>query len=141
MQADIWELKILRIYDLNVVPRRFFEQARDLKGWNLDRLYSYSSSICSNPCNLIYALHDEGRVIRGILWARIDILSEELFVVLLSVDKEYQGANGAAIDAAKLALEEVKRTAGLKRITFLTTRPKAYEKHGMKRTKAVIMEV
>lgn len=139
MQKDIWELSILRVYNLNIIPRRFFEQVKDLD-WNIDRLYLMSEQVCSNPCNLIYVLYDKENVIQGVIWAQINLLSENLCIMLLSVDKEYQGANGAAIEAARFALDSIRREAGLKKVLWTTTRPRAYEKHGFKRSKSIAME-
>ena len=139
MQKDIWELTPLRIYDLRIVPRRLLEQVKGLE-WNIDRVYALSENICSNPTNLIYVLYDEEKIIHGVLWARINILDENLYVSILSVDEEYQGVNGAPIDAAYALLNMVRNDANLKKIIWSTTRPKAYEKHGFKRSKKIIME-
>jgi len=48
--------------------------------------------------------------------------------------------NGAPIDAAYALLNMVRNDANLKKIIWSTTRPKAYEKHGFKRSKKIIME-
>jgi len=139
MQKDIWELTPMRIYNLNLVPRRLFEQIKGVE-WNIDRLYAMSENICSNPTNLIYVLFDDDKIIHGLVWAQVNILNENLYVMILSVDEEYQGANGAAIDAAALLLNSIRQEANLKKIIWTTTRPKAYEKHGFKRSKKIIME-
>lgn len=136
---DIWNLRTTRIYNLNVIPRQFFTQAKDLR-WNIDRLYALSDHICSNPANLIYVMYDEGNVIRGVLWAQINVLNENLYVILLSVDPEYQGPNGPAIEAARFFLDKIRQEANLKKIMWTTTRPRAYERHGLKRSKTVVME-
>jgi len=139
MQKDISELTPLRIYDLRIVPRKLLEQVKGLE-WNIDRVYALSENICSNPTNLIYVLYDEEKIIHGLIWAQVNILNENLYVLVLSVDEEYQGANGAAIDAAALLLNSIRQEANLKKIIWTTTRPKAYEKHGFKRSKKIIME-
>ena len=90
-----------------------------------DRVYALSENICSNPTNLIYVFYDNENIIHGVLWARINILDENLYVSILSVDEEYQGVNGAPIDAAYALLNMVRNDANLKKIIWSTTRPKA----------------
>ena len=87
MQKDIWELTPMRIYNLNLVPRRLFEQIKGVE-WNIDRLYAMSENICSNPTNLIYVLFDDDKIIHGLVWAQVNILNENLYVMILSVDEE-----------------------------------------------------
>lgn len=140
MQKSVWDLTPFRIYNLNLVPRRFFERAKGLE-WNIDRLYAMSENICSNPTNLIYVLIDEQNLIHGVIWAWINILDENLHVVLLSMDPEYQGPNGACIDAAYALLNKIRQDAGLRKIIFQTTRPRAFERHQARRSKTVLMEV
>ena len=99
-----------------------------------------SDLICRNPTNFIFVFYDEENIIHGVLWSHVNLLSENIYVSLLSVDEEYQGVNGAAIDASYRLLDEIRIQGGLKKIIWSTTRPKAYEKHGFKRSKKIIME-
>jgi ribosomal protein S18 acetylase RimI-like enzyme len=79
-------------------------------------------------------MHDEVHVIKGFVWAEIDLIEKLLYIQALSVDREYQGVNR---DVEKAVADEMfkiidqSKDFGLKnKIVMTTTRPKALEKAG-----------
>jgi len=84
-------------------------------------------------------MQDIAKVIKGFVWLEFDVIEQRVFVQACAVDKEYQGeVIQRIVDYIKsLDLpEEMKNN-----IQFTTTRPKAYEKVGWKRSKRVLMEL
>lgn len=116
------------------IPRELFEQVKDVE-FNIDLLYKVPSRFISNVNTRFYVLTDDEDVIKGILWAYINILTGKIQVNILSIDKEYQFS-----DALEKTLEFVKSwNEGLK-IQIVTTEPHLYEKAGFAKSKQIIME-
>lgn len=144
------ELKFVRInnpYIFLRIPRLLFEQ---IKGYDfsVDRLIFYGASVVSNPMTYMYAMSDISNVIRGVFWAKIDIVDETLCVYLISVEPEYQSSS--LKQALKFVRELQKQEKpkleklGIKlkdKITLITNQPKAYERLGAKPTKRILMEI
>ena len=123
------------------------EQIRD-REWSVDRFYKYGPMIVANPLNVIWALVDAANVTKGILFVTIDMVGEVICVNMFSVDREYQSINGGAIAKAIEFLhkfqDELKENRGInlkRKILWPTTRPRACEREGLKRTKGIMMEV
>lgn len=148
--ARVSELKFVRIdrADLfNLIPRSLFEQIPD-RDYEVEDLYKYMPLVLQevvnaegkrqpNPFVHIYAMVDSQSHIKGVLWADIDPIDKKMRVLALSVDKAYQGGaikEAVAFLATIIAPTELKRT-----IDFVTTRPRAYERAGAKRSKEIIL--
>jgi len=135
------ELRFIRIQDFNLIPRYMMEQVKggDTK---VNRVLQFGTQIAKDPLTLLYVLADTQNKIKGFLWAEIDVFDEVIHVNTLSLDKEYQDRNGTAllktVDFLKSLLDGSKLQ---KKITFSTTRPKAFERLGFKRTALVNMEI
>lgn len=133
------DLKFIRVTDPDifrlVVPRRLFEQVKD-STFNIDRIYQLADNFIKSPCTHFFVLADEDNVVKGVLWAYVNVFNETVQVNLFSVDKEYQFNN-----ALELTLKFIRSWADNLKITCLTTRPKAYEKAGWQHGKQIMMEI
>ncbi|ACL05665.1 GNAT family N-acetyltransferase [Desulfatibacillum aliphaticivorans] len=136
-------LRYIPVPDFSLVPRRLIEQVKP-RQCSPDQLYSLGPMICKNPFNLlgVFAPMDQGSPafgqIKGFLWASINPLDRKIHVHILSVDPEYQGKG--IIEEAGNILEKIRARQKLKGIVFKTTRPKAMEKMGFKRSETILME-
>ena len=153
------ELKFVRIIDqgaFNCIPRYLFEQIKDLDADAIDRLYQYASSILTiiglnetgqiirvpNPLVHITVLINDKHKIKGFFWFQFDPIEQLTFVQEYSVDRSYQSANGDLLKRAKDYIKELPIPDEYKKtIRWTTTRPNAFEKHGFKRAKKVLMEI
>lgn len=145
-----------------LIPRYLFEQINDL-GYGEDRvenIYKNGLSILMvptitdkgvewipNPLIHVVIMFDAEHHIKGFLWAEVDLVDKHIFIHALSLDKEYQ-SNGQQTE--KTLFEkvlnitdrpELKPYKIQKKIVMATSRPKAYERFGFKRTKKVLMEI
>jgi len=142
--ADINELQFFRIVDprgLVFLPRfrHLIEQIKDI---NTDRFYDYIINIVMNPAVWLVLLHDKENIIKGFLWANVDILEEQIYIRAFSVDREYQSLNGEIEKKAVKYLFDLPIDERFKKkIVMSTTRAKACEKFGWKRSEKVLMEI
>ncbi|GAF71285.1 unnamed protein product [marine sediment metagenome] len=142
MPDDINDLQFVRTFDFALIPRTLLEQVKEIDSEEIDRIYTFGPMFASNPLTLLYALVDAGYKIKGVLWAEIDVIDAIIFIRLLSVNKEYQSQNGQLLNKAKDWLFNLKTGPKLKKeIHFLTTRPGAFEKIGVRRSKRIRMEI
>ncbi len=120
------------------IPRELFEQVKDVE-FNIDLLYKSPSGFLNKANTMFYVLTDNEDKIKGVLWAYINILTEKIQVNILSIDKEYQFS-----DALEKTLEFVRSWQGKDenlKIQIITTRPHAYEKAGLVKSKQILMEI
>ena len=165
IQMNANDLKFIRIITyqaFNMIPRYLFEQIKDLgDGENrVDNIYAQGLSILMipvirngmfsyepNPNVHIAVLADDEHMVKGFVWAEIDLVSKHIFVHAISLDKEYQSPNSAVENIVMDYLFEIpdspefKDTGLKKKIQLATTRPKAYERFGCKRSKMILMEI
>lgn len=118
-------LKYVKLTTLEAVPRHLFEQVKPME-FDVDALYKWGPIIIANPLNLFGAFLDKEQVIKGIMWSSFNPISNKIHCHILSVDKEYFGRG--ILREANGILNKNKKKLGAKRITFTTTRPKAFEK-------------
>jgi len=136
------ELKFVRMFDFRCIPRGLFEQTKELEDDEIDRIYTFGSTFVASPLTLLYVLIDSTNIIKGVLWAEINLINAVIFIRFFSVYKEYQSSKGELLNKAKDFLFGLKMGSGLKKeIHFLTTRPQAYKKIGARRSKNVRMEI
>jgi len=138
--AKIRELKFKRIFSFQIIPRYLFAQVKENNDWDLDFLYDYADDLAKDPLTLIYVLADKDYQIKGVLWAAINPLVKTISGYLLSVDKEYQDRGSPILYAIEF-LTEIKEKIGFKKIEWPTTRPRAFERLGFKRSGITNMEV
>ena len=146
--SDETELQFIRIFTADHIPKDLIEQVKD-RDYPVERYIKYLESSLLiqtkegptlNPLNHVYVVTDKDKHVVGYLWFTIDSLSEALFVQHYSMKKEYWNSK-KSIPMVKEFLKEIRDGAGLKKVFWLTSRPKAYEKHGFKRSKRVLIEV
>ena len=153
------ELTFVRAIDpavVQAIPRYLFEQIKDMDEQKIEMIYGYATSILTvpavnaigqivsvpNPLIWMVIMHDVSHQIKGFLWAKIDIIERRIFVQACSVDRDYQGTNGAVEKRVVDYLFGLPIPDDLKqKIVMSTSRPKACEKHGWHRSKKVLMEI
>lgn len=131
-------LKFVPIDDLTLIPRYLIEQVRDLNA-TPERFYSLAPLIVNNPLGVFGVFCDQENIIKGFMWLVISPLDRSLHCKALSIDKKYQGST--ILKEAANILKKVKKRNGCTKITFITSRSKAMEKAGFKKTKRCVMEV
>ncbi len=125
----IGNLKVVRINDINLVPRYLLDQVRG-REWETDKVVPYlSRALLAGGLNLC-VLIDKENVIKGVLLFQPNYLENNIEILILSVDREYQ-FNGVLPDALKF-MRGVKEGYKLKSIKIRTKRPNAFEKLGLK---------
>ena len=87
----------------------------------------------------LYAFADKENIIQGFFWADVNPISNSLGIHVMSVNKVYWGTGvlPAIVDFAKILIKTLK----LDEVTWVTTRPKAFERIGMKYSKQVMMKL
>lgn len=155
-EKNISDLKFLRLIiaeAFNAIPRALFESIKDIDSETIERIYANSADIMTVPVVdqqgvmvgriqsqsvWVAVMLDIAKVVKGFVWMEFDVIEQRVFVQACAVDPEYQGETiEKVVDYIKtLNLpEEMKNN-----IQFTTTRPKAFEKVGWKRSKRVLME-
>lgn len=132
------KLEYIRIYNFRLIPDRLFEA----KGAEYDSEY-LRGPVAESPLDdhntVLYGLYDDKSVIHGILWISYSLMTHKLWVNLFSVDKEYQDSNNM-----ETAMEHIRKNCkiqGITTVNVVTTRYKAFEKYGAKKSKLVNMEI
>lgn len=138
--SDLKFVRLTQPEQFSLVPRYLFEQVKGAD-FKIDRFYQFGPMLLASPLTFFYALADkETSLIKGILWAEINPLSENLVIHILSVNKEYQG-NGT-LDKALDFVKTIQEKENLQKIQITTICPKTYErKHGWHKSKKRIMEI
>jgi len=131
-------MRFLRCTNPEFIPRTLLKQLPN-KDFDADSFYTFMGVALQSPTSLLFLLIDEKNVIRGFLWAEINVLEQVMFVNLLSVDKELWG-NGSAIDLATDFLKKRFVELSLKKVVWITDRPALFERKGFKQAKEVLLE-
>lgn len=131
-------LRVVRIHSFRLIPRRLFESIK-ARAWSIDLLMERGAELAASPKCLLYAWADEQYEVHGVLFATFDDLTNSINGHVLSFDPEYQ--DGSAIPAALAILKKAQRQFRAKKITMATTRPKAMERYGFKRSPWTRMEM
>lgn len=131
-------LKFIPINDLNLIPRYLVDQIRD-KECTTERFYEMAAVITSNPLGILGVFCDRDSEVKGFMWASINPISANLHCHLLSIDKEYQRLT--IIKETTGILKKIQKLNKCKKIVFQTSRPKAMEKAGFKRSRHCMMEI
>jgi hypothetical protein len=151
---DIKDLKFVRLdkgHLWNMIPRRYIEQVKD-RGWTTDRFFEIAPILLSNPMNVMGVFVDSENQIKGFLWVNINLLTEYLNVITLSIDREYQDTKGSIIDHVFELIKDMPNdilTKGIlkslkinlkEKIRMATKHPLAYERRKWRRSDLIIME-
>lgn len=153
--SDIEELHFVRVIDPNVmklIPRHLYEQIEGIEDYQIDNLIAYAVHslnrfaakngelvLIPNPMVHIAVLADEQNIIRGFLWADIDVVEELIFVQAASIEKKYQGNFKRRIVEYLFALDIDPKCK--RRIRMATTRVEVAERCGWKKSPMVLMEI
>lgn len=131
-------LKFIRVFSFDLIPKYLFDQVKG-RQWSVQRFLDNAPMFAGDPTNLIFVLADKSHLIQGFLWSTVNVFTKNLDCHILSVDKKYwnQGITRATIDF----LKNLRTGLKLKKITFRTTRPRAFARYGAKASKSVVMEV
>lgn len=151
---EIKELKFVRLTDpsmAGLIPRYLIDQAKD-KDFTTERFYALAPMLIANKLNIIGLFADADNKVKGFMWATINILSEQLYVSVISIDKEYQNCSGDVLQCVfevikgfpnDISIKQTIKIAKLKlkeTIQLVTKRPKSYERRGWHRADVTIME-
>jgi hypothetical protein len=133
------DLKLIRVFDFRLIPRYLFEQVKPDDAGEIEELYGdWGLVMARSPLSLLYAMADEDHKVRGVLWAVVDPITKTVTVQILSLDKAYQDRK--AVGHAREFLEKIRDRLKLNQIRFCTTRPKAFERFGCRKSDHILME-
>jgi hypothetical protein len=132
-------MRIERLYSLSLVPDRLLVAKGSIP---LKTIRSNADMIEGNPDTILLGIYDEDddNNIVGFMWLSISDLENALVTVLFSLDKKYQSVDGFNIKAMARVCRAIKEDMKLDKIYWTTTRPRAFEKLGFKRSRNVLME-
>jgi len=146
-EKKIEELKWVRLLSPVHIPRYLIDQVRD-KNYDTDDFIKYQELNCLvadnqgfkvNPFNHLYALVDNGNLVKGFLWFVIEPLTKDLLVNTFSMDKEYW-FGGYAMKKASDHIKDLMKKMKIKKCFWSTNYPKHSERQGFKRSRSVLME-
>jgi len=130
-------LKYIPVTDFLLIPRYLMEQIKP-SDIEIDHVYAMSAEITSSPFNILGVFANKNSEVKGFLWGMINPLDMKIHIVMLSVDKEYQGKG--IIPETTGILRKIMERYGLKAIVFKTMHPRLFRKYGYKQTDEVFME-
>ena len=137
IMKDFNELQFVRITNAEMfwmIPRKLFDDIKE-KSYDVDMLYKMAGQYLS-PTSFMFLLVDADAQIKGFLWFYLNLLNKKAQVNILTVDSEYQGSM-----AIQKTAEFIKSLDKDLTIEIMTSRPKAFEKAGFKRSETLIMEI
>ncbi len=134
---DFNELQFVRITNTEMfwmIPRKLFDDIKD-KNYDVEMLYKMAGQYLS-PTSFMFLLVDEYSKIKGFLWFYLNLLNKKAQVNILTIDPDYQGSK-----AIQKTAEFIKSLDKDLTIEIMTSRPKAFEKAGFKKSETLIMEI
>lgn len=134
---DFNELQFVRITNTEMfwmIPRKLFDDIKD-KNYDVEMLYKMTGQYLS-PTSFMFLLVDEYSKIKGFLWFYLNLLNKKAQVNILTIDPDYQGSK-----AIQKTAEFIKSLDKDLTIEIMTSRPKAFEKAGFKRSETLILEI
>jgi hypothetical protein len=137
-EEAITSLKYARLKIPRLIPAHLIDAVK-FKGFDSEKFYAYQEDRVGDPDNLIFALFDNDKKIKGYLWAVVDESDGALFINTFSVDKEHWG-KGKAMDKAIEIIEEIVDELKPPSVKWITTNDRFFVKRGFKRSREVIME-
>jgi|TARA_R100000501_G_C2622234_1_gene115450 hypothetical protein len=141
MAKSVKKLKFQRIIDFNLIPKKYFKQLGCYEPDDITRIYQFGMLFTKSPTTLLFVAIDEGKVVKGFLWASVDIVDRTLYIRAYSLDKEYQQTGRENLEKARNALHEaIKGSIVKKKVTWLTEKPAAFIRYGGKKSKFTLIE-
>jgi len=147
MSSNIDELRWVRAFTPDIIPKYLVEQVRD-RDYSVEDFYKYQQLNCMtkegdspklNPLNNLWVLVNPENEVKGFLWFVIDTLGKDIVINTFSMDKEYWGGGKAVKKAAEYVKEFLKKLQ-FNKVYWITNYPKHSERHGFKRSKSILME-
>jgi RimJ/RimL family protein N-acetyltransferase len=135
---NLQKLTFVKLKFPKIIPLDLIESVKG-RTFTPEQFFEYQDAQKNNQNNLLFALVDDQKVIKGYLWAEVNPLDGSLFVNTFSVKKEYWG-KGHAIAKVVAFLDELKKKTKAPRVFWITTNEKFFLKHKFKRSKNVLME-
>lgn len=120
------------------MPPYLIEQIKE-RTWEVDEWYNFNLQDRENRNNIIVGVVDEDNLVKGIIWIMIDEFNKYVFVNNLSLDKKYQFDKKLFKDIHRF-LNNLSAKLGMKRVFWISKRPKAFEAKGYKRSEYVLLE-
>lgn len=131
------KIKILEIPDPRLVPRYLIDQIKE-KTWETDEWYDWNL-VNKNPDNVILGLVDYTHLVKGFVWITVDRFNKYVFINNLSLDKSLQFDKKLFKDIHRY-VNALSAKLGMKRVFWISKRPKAFEAKGYKRSEYVLLE-
>jgi len=125
------------VNDAKEIPAALIESIPD-REYQVADFYSICTICLQDPLHLLFAMRNGSEEVKGLLWFNLNPLVGSIFVSAYAVDPEYRG--GSIPYALELIRKYHERFHFKGKIAWATTQPELYEKHGMKRSKFVVME-
>jgi len=103
---------------------------------------TYQEALKNDGNNLLFVItdaRDKTPIIRGFLWAQVDEMKSSVIIHAYSVEPKYQDGNLIPFCQRFMEMLIRKSQGKLKNVYWFTDRPKAYESHGMIRSKYTLM--
>lgn len=101
---DVKDLKFVRLTraeNARLIPKYLIEQDKD-KDFTTEQFFKVAPFMVSEPSNIIGVFVNEANAVKGFMWVTIGVLTERLYVSLISFDEEYQeGATEYAIETLR----------------------------------------
>ncbi len=122
-----------------MIPKYLLEQVRDLP-WEVEDFYR-QWRLYEGPFQFLYALVNEEKLVKGVLWLSVMPMSRVLYVNLVSLDREYQ-SQGYMQSLIIPFIRKVRATMDLKKIVWHASgsHVKAFTRYGFKPSVYTMME-
>jgi len=132
-------------WDIQMVPDYLYEQIERADADVIAAIRSNAETIAKseNVWFVLLIAQNEKLMIKGVLWFNVDVIEHQIFVYLFSVDPEYQSCDMNLVQWIAgyiFGLDEIDGKYRRK-ISWLTDRPEAFEKFGIKRSKRTMLEI
>ena len=136
--TDSSQLTLVPLSDFDMVPVHLLEQVKG-RNWEPEKLKEWGPIIGKNPMQRIFGMTGPDKAIHGVVWATVSPVADGIVLQVVSVDPEYQ--DGKVMRRVRGAFEQILSELGLTRLYAMTTRVRAGERLGWRRTGQELMEV
>ena len=140
MSKDLKKLSWLKIEDPFLIPRRLIDQIKGAPFTTEDFYKNWE--FYGGPLTILFAILDREDLndpCKGAFCLSADPMAKSLRIAFLTLNKEYQFA-GFMKEMAIPKIKEILKALNFKSAYWATTRPKAFERLGYKRSAVTIME-
>jgi hypothetical protein len=158
--AKFEELTATRAIDpaiVQCIPRELFESIPGMEPEMIDNIYRHAAEIMTIPVvdesGFVVARQPSNNVwvavwttelhhVKGFLWCEFDPIMRCTFIQACAVDKEYHSSRGEVLKAMIAYVNTLPISDEVKgHILIATTRPAAFEKVGLVKSKRILMEL